>query len=76
MDSLDKRPERKKMDMRFGTGNVRSMYRAGSVRVVGEGTSKYEIDLVGVQEVKWDGGATEPVGEHTFFCGKGNRNYE
>jgi hypothetical protein len=27
--SLDKRPRGKKMDMRFGTWNVRSMYRAG-----------------------------------------------
>jgi hypothetical protein len=26
-DSLDKRPKRKKMDMRFGTWNVRSMCR-------------------------------------------------
>jgi hypothetical protein len=32
MDSLDKRPKRKKMDMRFGTWNVRSLYRAGSLR--------------------------------------------
>jgi hypothetical protein len=32
--SLDKWPKRKKMDMRFGTWNVRSMYRVGSLRVV------------------------------------------
>jgi hypothetical protein len=49
MDSLDKQPKRKKMDMRFGTSNVRSMYRAGSLRVVGEEISKYKLDLVGVQ---------------------------
>jgi hypothetical protein len=30
-DSVDKRPKRKKMYMRFGTWNVRSMYRAGSL---------------------------------------------
>jgi hypothetical protein len=34
--SLDKRPTQKKMNMRFGTWNVRSMYRAGSLRAVGE----------------------------------------
>jgi hypothetical protein len=39
-DSFDKRPKRKKMDMRFGTWNVRSMYRAGLLRVVGEEMSK------------------------------------
>jgi hypothetical protein len=46
MDSLDKRPKRKKMDMIFGTWNVRSMYKA-----VAEEFSKYKLDLVGVQEV-------------------------
>jgi hypothetical protein len=39
-DSLDKRPKQKKMDMRFGTWHVRSMYRAGSLRVVGDEISK------------------------------------
>jgi hypothetical protein len=47
-DSLDKRPKEKKMDIRFGTWNVRSMYRAGSLRAVGELISKYKLDLVGV----------------------------
>jgi hypothetical protein len=31
---------------------------------------------VGVQEVRWDGGGTEPAGEYTFFYGKGNDNHE
>jgi hypothetical protein len=31
---------------------------------------------VGVQEVRWEGGGTEPAGEYTFFYGKGNKNYE
>jgi hypothetical protein len=47
------------MDMRFGTWNVRSMYRAGSLRVVGEEISKYKLDLVEVHEVRWNGGGTE-----------------
>jgi hypothetical protein len=45
MDSLDKRPKRKKMDMTFGTWNVRSMYRAGSLRAVAEEISKYKLDI-------------------------------
>jgi hypothetical protein len=64
------------MDMRFGTWNVRSMYRAGSLRVAGEEISKYKLDLVGVQEVRWDGGGTERAGKHKFFYGKGNENNE
>jgi hypothetical protein len=34
------------------------------------------LDLVGVQGVRWDGGGTEPAGEYTFFCGKGNKYHE
>jgi exonuclease III len=40
------------MVIRFGTWNVRSLYRAGSLRAVAEGISKYKLDLVGVQEVQ------------------------
>jgi hypothetical protein len=34
--SLDKRPKIRKMDMRFGTWNVRNMYRAGLLMTVAE----------------------------------------
>jgi hypothetical protein len=64
------------MDKRFGTWNVRSLYRAGSLRTVAEERSKYKLDLLGVQEVRWGGGCTEPAGEYTFFYGKGNENHE
>jgi hypothetical protein len=36
--------------------------------------SRYKLDFVGVQEVRWEGGDTEPAGEQTFFYGK--RNYK
>jgi hypothetical protein len=38
--------------------------------------SKYKLDLVGVYEVRWDRGDTEPAGEYTFSYGKGNDNHE
>jgi exonuclease III len=38
--------------------------------------SKYKLDLVGVQEVRWNGGGTDAAGEYTFFYGKGNENHE
>jgi hypothetical protein len=75
-DSLDKRPKLKKMDMRFGSWNVRSMYRAGSLRAVAKEISKYKLDLVRVKEVTWDRGGTEPASEYTFSYGNGNDNYE
>jgi exonuclease III len=62
--------------MRFGTWNVRRIYRADSPRAAGEEVSKYKLDLVGVQEVRWDGGGTEPAGEYTIFCEKGNKNHK
>jgi hypothetical protein len=38
--------------------------------------AKYELDLVGVQEVRWDKGCTEAAGDYTFFCGNGNEKHE
>jgi hypothetical protein len=38
--------------------------------------SKYKLDLVGVQEVRWEGSGTEPAGEYTFFYGKGYETHE
>jgi exonuclease III len=64
------------MDMRFGTWNVTSVYRAGSLMTVSRELDRYKQDLVGVQEVRWEGGGTEPAGEYTFFYGKGNENPE
>jgi hypothetical protein len=51
------------MDMRFGMWNVRSMYRAGSLRAVVEEISKYKLDLVEIQEVRWGEDGTESAGE-------------
>jgi hypothetical protein len=62
------------MDMRFELWNVRILNMAGSLTTVSRELSKYKLDLVGVQEVRWEGGGTEPVGENTFFYGKGNEN--
>jgi hypothetical protein len=62
--------------MRYGTWNVRSLYRAGSLMIVSREPVRYELDLVGVQEVRGEGGGTKLAGEYTFFYGKGNKNHE
>jgi hypothetical protein len=64
------------MDMKSGLWNVRGLYRVGSLMTVSRELSKYKFDLVGVQEVRLEGGGTEPAGEYTFFCGKENENHE
>jgi hypothetical protein len=58
------------MDMVFGTWNVRSLYRAGSLMTVSRELYKYKLELVVVQEVRWEGGGTES--ECTFVYGNGN----
>jgi hypothetical protein len=62
--------------MRFRTWNIRSLYRAGSLMTVSRELSRFRLDLVGVQEVSWEGSGTVSAGEYTFFYGKGNENHE
>jgi hypothetical protein len=38
--------------------------------------TKYKLDLVRVQGVRWDRGGIEPASEYTFCYGKGNECHE
>jgi exonuclease III len=62
--------------MRFGTWNVRSLYRAGSLKTVARELGKYKLDLMGVQEVRWEKEGTESAEDYTFFNGKGNKDHQ
>jgi hypothetical protein len=64
------------MDIGFGTWNIRSLYRVGSLMTVSGELSRYRLDLVGMQEVRWEDSGTVPAGEYTFFYRKGNNNHE
>jgi exonuclease III len=55
------------MDLRFGTWNVRSLYWSGALKTVARELGKYKLDLVDVQEVRWDKGGTDQAEEYTFF---------
>jgi hypothetical protein len=62
------------MDMRFGTLNVRSLYRFGALDLVTSEIDRRRIELV-VQEVRWEGSGTLESGNYTLFYGEGNANH-
>ena len=70
------RPEKRKRDMRFGTWNVRRLYREGSLTAAARELARYKLDLVGVQDVGWVKGGTARAGNYNFFYGKGNKNLQ
>ena len=66
-------PKQWKKDMRFGTWNVRSMYKPGSLTTVARELIRYKLDFAVVQ-VRWDIGGMLRAGNYIFFYGKGNKN--
>jgi len=62
--------------MERGTWNVRSLYRAGSLKAAARELVRYILDVVGVQEVRWDKGGTVRAGNYDFFYGKGKENHQ
>jgi len=62
--------------MRFGTWNVRCLYRSGSLTTVTRELARYKLDLVGVQEVTWDKRGTVRAGDYIFIYGKRNSNHQ
>jgi exonuclease III len=66
----------RKRDTTFGTWNVRSLYRAGSFTAAARELARYKLDLVGVQEVRWDRESTVTAGDYNFLYGTGNENHQ
>jgi hypothetical protein len=60
-------PKQLKKDMRFETCNIRSLCGVSAIKsVVGE-LVKYKLDLVGVQEVRWEGEGCQTAENYTYF---------
>jgi exonuclease III len=68
--------QKRKRDILLGTWNVRSLYRAGSHTAAARELARYKLDLVGVQEVRWDKEGTVRARDYNFHYGKGNENQQ
>jgi hypothetical protein len=65
--------------VRFGTWNVRSLYRSGSISTIARKLTRHKLDLGGVQRVKWDTEGPLRAGDFVFlffFYGKGNEHHQ
>jgi len=66
----------KEIDMRFVTWNIRGLYRAGSLKAAARELARYKLDLVGVQEVRWDKWEKARAGDYSFFYRRGSNNHQ
>jgi hypothetical protein len=56
--------------VRFGTWNVRSLYRSVSLAASFRELARYKLYVVGVQEFRWDRGGKVSVGDYIFLLWK------
>ena len=70
------RSRKRNKDILLGTWNVRSLYRAWALTAAARELARYKLDLVGVQEVRWEKEGTVKTRDYSFFCGKGNENHQ
>ena len=60
-------PNNGKGDIRYGTWNIKSLYRSGSFSTAARKIARYKSDLLDVQEVRWEERGTVRVGNYIFF---------
>jgi hypothetical protein len=49
----------------------KSLCRVGAIKSVVRELEKYKLDLVGVQEVRWEGEGYQTADNYIFYYGKG-----
>jgi len=62
--------------MRFGTWNVRSLYRSESLTSITTELARYKLDLVGYRRLVGEKAGTVREGDYIFFYGQGNENHQ
>ena len=61
------RSRKRNRDILLSTWNVGSLYRAGALMAAARELARYKLDLVGVQEVRWEKEGTGKAGDYRFF---------
>jgi hypothetical protein len=59
-------------NLKFGTWNVRILYRICAIKSMMGKLEKYKLDLVGVQGVRWEGEGYQRPDNYILFYGEGN----
>jgi exonuclease III len=62
--------------MKRGTWNVRRFYKAGFFKAAARELGRYKLDVVGVQEVRWNKGGSVNAEDYDFFYWKGNKTHQ
>jgi len=55
------------MGHEIGTWNVRGLCKSGSLTIAVRELAPYKLDLLGVQEVRWEKANTITAGDYIFF---------
>ena len=63
-------------EVKLGTWKFRTLYRAGSLKAAARELATYKLDVVGVQDVRWDKEGIVRAGDYNLFYGKGNENHQ
>jgi len=50
-------------EIKLGTWEVRSLYRAGSLKAGARDLARHKLDVLGVQEIRWDRRGTIRAGD-------------
>ena len=64
------RTKKWKRDIRFGRWDVSSLYFLGSFTTVARELARYKLNLLGVEESRWDKGGTVRARNYNFILWK------
>lgn len=65
------------MELRLGTGNIRTLYKPGAFTIITEEVEKYKIPLVAIKKIRWTGEENIRSNNSTiFYSGTKNNRHE